>query len=79
MRLRNEAGREGLKKVHRVRRAKGQLKSFVESRLVAVRTDRLETALGNFRSVGPKLVIRKCVRLGVNLTVAEYSVAVLAV
>jgi hypothetical protein len=38
---------------HVLGRTKGQLKSFVESRLVAVRTNGLETALGNFRSVRP--------------------------
>jgi hypothetical protein len=55
------------------------LKPFVESRLVAVRTNGLETALGNFRSVRPEFVIRKRVRPNVNFAVAEYSIAVLAV
>jgi hypothetical protein len=55
------------------------LKPFIESRLVAVRTNGLETALGHFRSVRPKFVIRKCVRLNVNFAVREYLIAILAV
>jgi hypothetical protein len=55
------------------------LKPFIESRLVAVRANGLQTALGHFRSVRAKFVIRKCVRLNVNLAVREYPIAVLAV
>ncbi len=55
------------------------MKPFIESRLVAVRTNGLETALGHFRSVRPKFVIRKCVRLNVNFAVREYPIAILAV
>jgi hypothetical protein len=46
---------------------------------MTVRTNGIETALGNFRSVRPEFVIRKRVRLNVNFAVGEYSIAVLAV
>jgi len=58
---------------------KRQLKSFVESRLVAVWTNGLETALRNFRSVWPEFVIGKGVRLRVNFAVGEHPIAVLVV
>ena len=67
-----------LGKVQSVGWTKRQLKSFVKSRLVTIRTNRVETALGNFRSVRPKFVVRKGVRANVNFAVAEYSVAILA-
>ena len=60
-------------------RTKRQLKSFVKPRLVAVRTDRGETALGHFRSVWPEFVIGKSVRLRVNFAVGEHPIAILAV
>jgi hypothetical protein len=58
---------------------KHQLKSFVTPRLLAIRTDGAETALGNFRSVWPEFIIRKRMRLRVNFTVGEDSVAVLTI
>jgi hypothetical protein len=36
-----------------------------------MRTNRVETALGNFRSVRPKFVVRKRVRANVTFAVAE--------
>ena len=59
--------------------AKRQLKSFVPSRLMTMGTNGIQTALGNFRSVGPEVVIRKHARLRFNSTVSEYTIAVLAV
>lgn len=46
---------------------------------MAVRTERCETNRGHFRSVWPEFVIRKGVRLRVNLAAGEHPVAVLTV
>jgi hypothetical protein len=46
---------------------------------VAMRTGCSRTALGNLGSVRPKRIVKKSVRLRFNFTVAEYSIAVLAV
>jgi hypothetical protein len=56
-----------------------QLKSLVGARLLAVRTIHNCAVFGNFRSVRPKRIVKKSVGLRFNLTVAEYSIAVLAV
>jgi hypothetical protein len=45
---------------------------------VTIRADGAETAFGNFR-VRPKFVIRKSVRLRINLAVGEDSIAVLTI
>ena len=44
-----------------------------------MRTNGLETALGNFRSVRPQFVIWQGVRPDLNFAVDEYSIAVLIV
>jgi hypothetical protein len=65
--------------VNGVGRTKRQLESFVAPRLLTIRAPGAETAFGNFRSIWPKFVIRKSVRLRINVAVSEDSIAVLAV
>ena len=55
------------------------MESFVESRLVTIRAAGAETAFGNFRSVRPEFVVRKRVRLRINVAVGEDSIAVLTI
>ena len=56
-----------------------KLKALIGGRLLAMRTGCGRTALGNFRSVRPKRIVKKSVGLRFNLTVAECSIAVRAV
>jgi hypothetical protein len=56
-----------------------KLKALIGGRLLAMRTGCGRTALGYLRSVRPKRIVKKSVGLWFNFTVAEYSIAVLAV
>ena len=56
-----------------------ELKAPIGGRFLAMRAGYRRTALRNLRSVRPKRIVKKIVGLRFNFTVAEYSIAVVAV
>jgi hypothetical protein len=71
--------RRALEKMYSFSRSQRQSESFVKSRLVAIRTNCAETTFWHFRSIRPKFIKGKCVRLDVYFAMLEYPIAVLAV